>query len=197
VINRREFLEAAAISALPAVASATQRVGPQAQAALPALHTIVIDSRYAETRSLGAALAAQGAMVRVLPDGDVTQLWLQHIAPAWHRQPVPVGGLTARPALFCLEQMALGRGLRVVFHAEHIVHAEGRTEHRLLRGAETAGLSARGLALAGPLWPTRIAEVLAQHARFAGRERYGQSDAALSPVLPPGATLLTSWIIAA
>jgi hypothetical protein len=28
-------------------------------------------------------------------------------------------------------------------------------------------------------------------------ERYGRSDAALSPTLPPGSQLLTSWIIAA
>jgi hypothetical protein len=161
------------------------------------LHTIVIDSRYAEARSVGTALAGQGPTVRALPDGDVTQLWLQHLGPAWRQQPVAIGGLTARPALFCLEQLAVGQGLRVVFHAEHIVHAEGRTEHRLLRGAATAGLSARGLALAGPLWPTRIAEVLTQHARFIGRERPGLSAAALSPVLPPGASLLTSWIIAA
>jgi hypothetical protein len=197
VINRREFLEAAAISALPAMASATQRAGAQADAARPALHTIVTDARYAQSRNLGAVLDAQGARVRMLADGDVTQLWLQHIGPAWRQQPVAIGGLTARPALFCLEQLALGQGLRVVLHAEHFVYAEGRTEHHLLRGAATAGLSARGLALAGPLWPTRVGEILAQHARFTGRERQGLSAAALSPVLPPGAFLLTSWIIAA
>jgi hypothetical protein len=197
VINRREFLEAAAVSALPTIASATPRVGVQADVTLAALPTIVIDSRYAESRNLGSALAAQGASVLALPDGDVTQLWLQQLGPAWRQQPVPISGLSARPALFCLEQLALGRGLRVVFHAEHVVHAAGRTEHRLLRGAQTAGLSSRGLALTGPSWPTRIAEVLTQHARFAGRERHGLSAAALSPVLPPGATLLTSWIIAA
>jgi hypothetical protein len=186
------------MSALPAMASATQRMDrAQRHASTPALHTIVVDSRHAEARSLGTGLAAQGATVRALPDGDVTQLWLQDIGPAWRQGPVPIGGLTARAALFCLEQLALGQGLRVVFHAEHIVHAEGRTEHRVFRGGAAAGLSDRSLALAGPLWPIRIAEVLTQHAHFAGCEPLGLSDAALSPILPPGANLLTSWIIAA
>lgn len=195
MINRREFLEAAAISALPVIASAS--AAAQAQAApAPALHTIVIDSRHAEGRSLGAGVAAQGAMLRALPDGDVTRLWLEELAPAWRHHPVPIGGLTGRPALFCLEQLARTCGLRVVFHAEHIVHAAGRTEHRLLRGAQAAGLSARSLIRAGPLWPARIAEVLGRPDRFAGRERQGLSEAALSPALPPGASLLTSWIIA-
>ena len=108
-----------------------------------------------------------------------------------------MAGLTARPALFCLEQFALGCGLRVVFHGEHVVHRQGRTEHRLLRGAEAAGVSARELDLAGPLWPARIAAAIASHAGQARGERFGPSDAALSPALPTGAQLLTSWIIAA
>jgi hypothetical protein len=195
VINRREFLEAAAVAALPAIARAAPQVAAPA-ASVPALHSIVIDARHDEARSLGAALAAQGALVRALPDGDVTQLWLRDLGPAWRREPVPIGGLTGRPALFCLEQLALGHGLRVVFHGEHVVHAQGRTEHRLLRGGEAAGLSARSLVLAGPLWPTRIAAVLAHHSRFSGQEPHGLSAAALSPSLPSGATLLTSWIIA-
>ncbi|HEV2701246.1 MAG TPA: hypothetical protein VGV09_06425 [Steroidobacteraceae bacterium] len=198
MINRREFLEAAAISALPAMTRAAQGApSVQIRASVAALHSVVVDSRHAEARSLGAGLAAQGANVVALADGDVTQLWLRTIGPAWRSQSVPIGGLTTRSSLFCLEQLSLGHGLRVVFHAEHIVHSEGRTEHRVLRGADAAGLCARSLGLAGSLWPTRIAEVLAHPGRFAGRERQGLSDAALSPTLPPGATLLTSWIIAA
>ncbi len=198
VINRREFLEAAAISAIPAMTSASPGAPrTQADTSAPALHTVVIDSRHGEARSLGAGFAAQGTRVAVLADGDVTQLWLRDIGPAWRARRAPIAGLTTRSSLFCLEQLSLGYGLRVVFHAEHVVHPQGRTGHQVFRGGDMVGLSARSLALAGPLWPTRVAEVLARHARFAGRERQGLSDSALSPTLPPGATLLTSWIIAA
>jgi hypothetical protein len=199
MISRREFLEAAAVSALPAIAGASQRNdGLQADARQPvAPPTVLIDERYREARSVGARLAARGASLLALPDGDITQVWLNHIGPAWKDQPVTVAGLTGRPALFCLEQLALSCGLRVVFHAEHFVHREGRTEHRLLRGAEAAGLSVRELNLAGWLWPARMAEALAVYRKPAGRGRFGLSDAALSPTLRPGAQLLTSWIIAA
>ena len=162
-----------------------------------AVHTVLIDTRHAPGRTVGERLRAAGAQVHALPDGDVTQVWRQRVGPAWRQQPVTIAGLTASPALFCLEELALGCGLRVVFHAEHIVHEEGRTEHRLLRGASAAGITARELPLAGLLWPSRIAQVIAAHANLPGRERFGRSWAALHPSLPPGAQLLTSWIIAA
>jgi hypothetical protein len=199
VINRREFLEAAAISAVPAIAGASQRTdGPQEHTRQSvALPTVLIDPRYREARSVGARLAARGATLLALPDGDITQVWLGHIGPEWKAQPLAVAGLTARPALFCLEQFALNCGLRVVFHAEHVVHREGRTEHRVLRGGDAAALSSRDLNLAGWLWPARIAEALAAHPRQTGRVRFGLSEAGLTPTLPPGVQLLTSWIIAA
>jgi hypothetical protein len=162
-----------------------------------AVHMGLVDTRYVPARTVGARLAAAGVGVLDIPDGDVTQLWLQHIGPAWRQQPVSLAGLTARPALFCLEQLARGCGLRVVFHAEHVVHEQGRTEHCLLRGAPAAGISALDLSLAGILWPARIAEVIATYAGHGGRERLGLSEAGLQPALPPGAQLLTSWIIAA
>jgi hypothetical protein len=199
VINRRIFLEAAAASALPAIASArtNHAGGPSAVPERGAVHTVLIDERYAPSRTIGGRLRAAGVEVHAVPDGDLTQVWLQHIGPTWREHPVTVAGLTARPALFCLEQLALGSGLRVVFHAEHVVHEQGRTEHRLLRGAPAAGISTLDLSLAGVLWPSRIAQVIATYSSPARRERFGRSEAALHPTLPPGAQLLTSWIIAA
>jgi hypothetical protein len=190
--NRREFLQAAAITALPAVAGATPVIGRQNRS----LHSVVVDQRRAEGRTFGARLAAAGLTVHAIPQGDVTQVWLQHIGPAWKQQPVAVAGLTGLPVLFCLEQVALGGGLRVVFHAEHIVHPGGETEHSLLRGAEAADLSLRDLTRAGPLWPAVVANAISTHREQLGRARPGRSNAAFAPELPPGAQLLTSWIIA-
>jgi hypothetical protein len=194
--NRREFLKA---TTLPVIVGAAGVVDTTRASALPLLadlHSVIIDSRHAEARRLGSQLANAGATIHAIPDGDVTQVWLSQIGPAWRREPLAVAGLTARPALFCLEQLALACGLRVVFHGEHVVHPGGRTEHSILRGAEHAHLSLRDLRMAGPLWPARIADVIANHREQAGSMRFGRSEAALEPSVPAGAQLLTSWIIA-
>jgi hypothetical protein len=135
--------------------------------------------------------------VHALPQGDITQVWLRHIGPAWEHQPLAVAGLTEAPALFCLEQLAFASGLRVVFHGEHVVHPRGGTEHRLLRGAEAAALSSAELGRAGALWPALIAEAIGRHREPRTRVRFGPSEAGLAPVLPLQTQLLTSWIIAA
>lgn len=193
--NRRDILQAAA--ALPAVVG-TARVAAHANSDTElrlALHAALIDERYAESRRLGARIAARGTPVLRVPSGDVTEVWLRHIDPVWRSNPVAVVGLTTRPVLFCLEQLAIACRLRVVFHAEHDLHADGATDHSLLRGAQSAGVSARDLTRAGPLWPSLIADAMTRHPRQIVR-RYGRSEAALEPALPSGTRLLTSWIIA-
>jgi hypothetical protein len=200
--SRREFLEAAALSALPAVAgtsltagAATAAIGPSGTG--PGFDFVLFDERYPQARSITSRIGRAGAALHPLADGDVTQVWLSQIGPAWRRGPAVVAGLTARPALFCLEQLALSSGLRVIFHAEHVVHLDGRTEHSLLRGAEGLQLSLSDLSQAGRHWPARIADALAAYRPQATRPRFGRSEAALDPALPPQALLLTSWIIAA
>ena len=199
--SRREFLGAAALSALPAIAGsslsfAATAVGGRAGAG-HASHLVLVDARYPQSRSVATRVSRSGAAVHALADGDVTQIWLDRIGPAWQKGPSVVAGLTARPALFCLEQLALGSGLRVVFHAEHIVHPDGQTQHSVLRGSEAVRLSAAELNDAGQRWNARIADVLATYRPQATRARFGLSDSALDPILPPRTQLLTSWIIAA
>ena len=211
--SRREFLEAAALTALPAMAgvplvaeaalakkpAAGQGAAPVSAAAVAVPHFdfVLFDARYAQARSAAARIGGAGTSVQALTDGDITQVWMDHIGPAWQRGPAAIAGVTARPALFCLEQFALSSGLRVVFHAEHVVHADGRTDHSLLRGADRIGLSAPDLARAGDQWSTHIVEALARYRPQIDSPRFGRSDAALEPALPSQAQLLTSWIIAA
>lgn len=161
------------------------------------LHRVLIDGRHAEARALGARFSRAATPVSILADGDVTQLWRDEIGPAWRGRPVAIAGLTEQPALFCLEQLGLSGGLRVVFHGEHVTLPDGRVGHTLLRGAEDAGLSARDLTRAGPLWPARLAAAWVLHRRQARPRRVGPSHAALEPVMAAGARWLTSWIIAA
>jgi hypothetical protein len=195
--NRREFLQAATLSGLPTIAGAIGVVEvSRVQAPLIDLHAVVLDGRHEEALALGASLSRAALAVRTLPDGDITQLWLREVGPAWREQPLAIAGLTARPALFCLEQLAWSSGLRVVFHGEHVIHCDGQMEHSLLRGAQQAQLAVRDLERAGALWPARIARAFVSYQQPARRRRPGPSEAALEPPLRSGARLLTSWIIA-
>lgn len=210
--NRREFLEAAALTALPAIAGvplaapaapakkpaiAQASATASAAALVPDFQFVLFDARYSQARSAAARIADAGSPVHALADGDITQVWMDHIGPAWQRAPVAIAGVTARPALFCLEQFALSSGLRVVFHAEHVIYADGRAEHSLLRGADRVGLSVSDLSGAGEQWVPRVADALARYRPQANGPRFGRSDSALEPALPSRAQLLTSWIIAA
>jgi hypothetical protein len=196
--NRREFLQAAAIAALPLAAGAAGVERPMRYRS-PTFRTVLVDERHEETRSFAARMASSREPVRAIPDGDITEIWLREIRPAWQRYPAPVAGLTERPALFCLEQLALASGLRVILHAEHTVHPGGEVEHSVLRGG-VAGtvryLSARDLMRAGPQWPGVVAHAVSFPLMLVEPGRPGLSSAALAPALPPGAKLLTSWIIA-
>ncbi len=182
--NRREFLQAAAASALPLGAGTAS-----------AVRAVLIDERHREARAFGARFAGRGVTGYALPEGDITEVWRRKIGPAWKREPFALAGLTERPALFCLEQLGWSCGLRVLFHGEHVVY-RGGTDHSLLRGAEALSGSPRGLERAGARWPALLADALAGYPGPARRIRPGPSLAALAPALPDSAQLLTSWIIA-
>jgi hypothetical protein len=194
--TRRTFLQATACTALP-----LSMRGFAAPAAPPnrrpsELHAVLVGS-HAVAQSFGAAFAARGTTAHAMPDDEITALWLGAIRPLWERGPAAIAGLTRPAALFCLEQLAWSHGLRVVFHAEHVVHADGSTTHQVQRGAASAGLTATRLLQAGPGWAERLAQAMATHHRTSMDPRFGPSLAALEPPLPPDAQLLTSWIIAA
>ena len=125
--------------------------------------------------------------------GDITDAWLKSVRPAWQRANASITGVTTPTALFCLEQFAWAQGMRVVFHAEHVLLPDGSVEHQVQR--TTQPLSAVILRRAGERWPQRLADALA-NPRVRHMLRPGPSLAALEPALPAGAKLLTSWIIA-
>jgi len=191
--TRRTFIQAAA-TAVPASLAAFRMANASAATSLD-LHAVVIDTDHAAARTFGRRLGAYGTSVLSLREGDVTVLWLNEIRGAWAEKPAAIAGLTTPAALFCFEQLAFSHGLRVVFHAEHIVLPEGRVEHQLQRGGSIPDFSAEDLARSGQRWPTRLADAVSGRAKPRGR-RPGPSLAALQPAMPEGATLLTSWIIA-
>jgi hypothetical protein len=194
--SRRQFLQGATLAAVPLV-SGLPRIADARTGTSLAFQAVLIDDRHAEARVFGAALAGRGSRVLPVSHGDVTALWLGEIGPAWRRSPVPVAGLTRPPVLFCLEQLAWAQGLRVVFHAEHVVTPSRAASHAVYACASgIAGLDGGDLALRGPLWPSQVADIVAHFDSTRRNGRAGPSCAGLMPALPADAELLTSWIIA-
>ena len=197
--DRREFLQYAVVSAVPLatgvpLTAAASTVGA-ASGAPAAIRHVVVDTRHVESLNFGASLAERGATVHALADGDATGLWQETLSIAWRNAPVAVAGLTRAPALFILEQLAWSQGLRVVYHAEHVVSTTAPVAHHVLR-APAVGLTGAGLARLHSLWPERVADVVARYSPSATATRPGPTAAGLLPALPAGAELLTSWIIA-
>jgi hypothetical protein len=72
---------------------------------------IVADTRLAESRAFAGDAAWSSARIAWF-DGDVTDVYAE-LDLLWRRAPHPVAGLTAPGAFFCLERLAMDRGLRV------------------------------------------------------------------------------------
>ncbi|MEO6368733.1 MAG: hypothetical protein ABIP38_12170 [Steroidobacteraceae bacterium] len=192
--TRRAFLQATACAAaLPVSMQGLTAPAGSAQGA-PRFRAVVVGSHPAAT-VFGKHFAARGIPVHTLAEDEITSLWLGTIRPLWQQSPVAIAGVTRPATLFCLEQLAWSHGLRVAFHAEHVVHA-GSTVHQLQRGAAAAGITDADLARSGADWPTRLAQAMASHRRNRWDPRFGPSLASLEPALPPEAHLLTSWVIA-
>jgi len=166
-------------------------------APLPTLLAVLFADSHANSRAFAQRLGSRASATLSISEGDITSAWLETIRPAWAQSPAPIAGMTLPSSLFCLEQLAWQQGLRVVFHAEHVMLPSGRVEHAIHRGGDRAGLSAASLTRAGPRWSVRVAAAIAARpAAFAAR-RPGPSLAPLEPSLPEGSELLTSWVIAA
>ena len=107
-----------------------------------------------------------------------------------------IAGLTDSSVLFCLEQLAWTHGLRVAFHAEHVVLPSRDAVHSVhTRDPALANIDERALASSAN-WSQCIGEMFDSYNRNLTITAAGPSCAGLEPVMPPGALLLTSWIIA-
>ncbi|MEJ0024857.1 MAG: hypothetical protein WDN01_02415 [Rhizomicrobium sp.] len=108
--DRRDVLAAGgAIAGLAVVAA---EAGP-----VPSSGIAVADRRFAASRAF-AATAARGGRYVAWIEGDVTNAY-NELDLLWRREKIAVSGLTAYGAFFCLERLAMDRGLRVAFKREH------------------------------------------------------------------------------
>ena len=138
--NRRDVLQGGiALTSLPLVARAAWDSSDVPRPAL-APYRILFDDRFAESRRFGAEIARLGGAVRAF-SGDVTDLWYEELDVRWRREPIAVAGMTRHGPLFCLERLAWGVGLRVVYRAEHRRVSDGSIAHVVVAPEDTLQLA--------------------------------------------------------
>ncbi len=94
----------------------------------PAFPRAVFDERFAECRGFAAELHSAGVFLSAIR-GDVARLWYDDLRTHLRETRLPAAGLTDRPALFCLEELARDVGMRVIFRADHIIDQNGHIQH--------------------------------------------------------------------
>jgi hypothetical protein len=118
---------------------------------------IVADSRFAASRDFAVEAARTGGRI-VWIDGDITDLWYDELDLLWRRERNALSGMTEYGAFFCLERLALDRGLRVVFKGEHRNSASGIVMHTIA-GPEAIVTHEVLDAFAGNCWAARTARM--------------------------------------
>ena len=150
--SRRQFLKSSAFASVAplladaALASRSATLEPRA---------FVVEASSPEAKLFGARLASHRQTVHEIR-ADITAVWFEHFDRQWRDRPMLIAGITLRPALFCLEQLALVHGMRVVHHGVHTRLGPARTSHVINRSF--AGYGTTELAFAGSMWPDAIAD---------------------------------------
>lgn len=192
--TRRLFMKAAAATAaIPFIAPLLRGRARAAAPAEPlAIQAVVFDPHFAESRAFGETAGALGHNVHALAgDGDVTRLWTDHLQGRWADRPTAIAGLTGQGAMFCLEQLAWGYGMRVVFQADHRRGPSGTVEHALFATSDVTTAHSR-LAAAGADYGAEAARIVAALPYGGGqivwRSGASMDDEAVEP--------LVTWVIA-
>ena len=190
--DRRGVLKAAG-----AAAAAGSVLGASVAQAAPTLavsplYKVVADTRFADSRAFAAEAAHAGQRI-AWTDGDVTNLWYHELDLLWRGDKAALAGLTEHAAFFCLERLALDRGLRVVFKGEHRRLASGAVAHAVA-GPDAVVTKAALERLSGRAWAAQAAS-MALDTRGAGP--IGARRQAISPSGPSQPLLLISWVLAA
>jgi hypothetical protein len=176
-------------SALPWVASARGVDLHGSVDAVP-LYKVVYDTRFAAGMEFAQRASSRGLAVQAI-NGDMTRFWYDDLYYRWRRGPAAIAGLTARGALFCLEQLAWDQRMRVVFRAEHSFGGDGCIAHRFEGSAPV--LRAAVDAVAQPSWAAAMADIVGQ-CPLARPER--ATAGAMTTHGSPTAEPLFSWVIA-
>ena len=113
--SRRDVIQllSAALAATPTLSLAATAAASRPD---PAIHRVLVDGRFPESRAFADPFARRGVAIAAF-DGDLTQVWLHDLGPLWKARPAAITGVTGPDALFVLEQLARGAGLKVLTRA--------------------------------------------------------------------------------
>jgi hypothetical protein len=194
--TRRDLLKSgaavAAVAASGAIAAADLSLRGPVPAALR-FHKVAYDGRFGEATLFAARARALGADVHDI-DGDITDLWYEHLYPQWKRAPIPVAGITRFNSLLALQLMAGIGGLRVIYRASH-ARDRARTSHELY-GPRAALAMIPPLAGAPERWaPAAAGIVMRWRADWTAIDR-GHSTILDADARGLPADALISWILA-
>jgi hypothetical protein len=195
MVNRRSVLKIGATTLTGALVNVPV-VSRTAAHAHSAFERVVFDDRFAESQTFAKELENAGAAISAVR-GDVAELWYKDLRVHLTKKRAPLAGLTDRPALFCLEELARDVGMRVIFRADHLTEQNGDTHHAAVGPASLVAV-ARSMA-PDPGFGREMARLFS---RFdggglnIGERRGAAAQKRTGPFSPENKTALVSWLIA-
>jgi hypothetical protein len=186
--SRRRFLKTGAVVS---VAPFVPLAGVAGNASAMHLGAVIIEAGAGEARAFGRRLGTHGLAIRPIR-GDITPVWYGHLDALWRTQPTAIAGMTRRPALFCLEQLARDHGMRVIHHAWHLDEGANAVAH--VRARTAAAFRRADLDRSGAQWTRALAdEFISLSTEQSGTAR-GFAGGSLDAAFDEHA--LHSWVIA-
>jgi hypothetical protein len=197
MVNRRTVLK---IGVTTLTGTLVNVPGPSRNAASAATRSAfqraVFDDRFTECQAFATALKSAGALTSAIR-GDVAKLWYEDLRVHLSKKRAPVAGLTDRPGLFCLEELARDVGMRVIFRADHITEQNGRTQHAAVGLASLVAVARNLAPEAG--FGRQMAQLFSQFdggGLNIGEPRDSAAQKLTGPFSPENKTALVSWVIA-
>ncbi len=153
--NRREFFQLgmAAIS-LPFMSCGCSRLTANPNP----LYTSIYDIRYPDSIVFAQESQRLGSRIDGIRD-DIMPVLDGGLRERWQKEAVIIAGLTRFPAFYYFDRLASATGHRVLYHAEHVYHADGHVAHKLTAPAWALG-EARHALLVGEHWGRSVAHVM-------------------------------------
>jgi hypothetical protein len=192
MVNRRTVLKVGATSLSGALLNLPVLRGNAApERTHSAFQRAVFDDRFAECQAFATEFESAAVGTSAIR-GDVAGLWYDDLRVHLSKNRTPVAGLTDRPALFCLEELARDVGMHGIFRVDHIIDQNGHTQHSAVGTASLVAV-ARKLAPEA-VFGRAIAVLLSQFDISEPRDTSAQKRT--GPISPHNKPALVSWLIA-
>ena len=157
-----------------------------------AFQRAVFDERFAECRAFASEMHRAGVLTAAIR-GDVARLWYHDLRVHLSKNATPLAGLTDRPALFCLEELARDVGMRVIARVDHVIDPDGDQDRHTAVGPASIVAATRQLTTE-PGFGRTMGRLFGRFDISEPRDAAAQKRT--GPFSPENKTALVSWIIA-